>query len=479
MIPPQAIELEEAILGILLLEFREAYDVVVETFNIPDVFYRTENQIIFSAIQQLEKTGMSVDLITVMEYLSAKGELESIGGAYKLTRLSQDIVSSANLESYCKIVFERYLSRELIKSCNETAGLAYQNNDVFELLESVENDVLKLSSGFSGKAIKSIGQSADDLFIEIIEGIENPKKAQGVPSGFQDLDAVTNGWQSPDLIILAARPAVGKTAFALNIAINAALAGKKTGFFSLEMGNKQLTERVLSTLSEVPLNFIRRMDLRESQVLKLKIATDKMRTLPLFLDDAAGLDIYQLRAKARTLRAKHGLDMLIIDYLQLMSGTDKTSIREQEISKISRGLKMLAKSMGIPIIALSQLSRAVETRSGDKGKIPQLSDLRESGAIEQDADIVGFLYRPDYHGISNDENGESLKDVCFLNIAKHRSGSLAEIKFKTDYSTQRFLNDEYDFSTVQTPQNIDYNLNPFNAFAALQPKAIDDIEIPF
>ncbi len=443
-VPPQAREIEEAVLGAILLEKDKLSD-VMEILPKPECFYVGAHQRIYAAIQRLQDKKMEIDLLTVMEELRRTGELEEIGGAYALTKITQSVITSAHVITHARVVMQKYIQRELIRIGGEIVSDAFEDkSDVFELLDKAEQELFDIGNSY----LKKDSESIKDILVRTLDEIEEARKQKddltGVPSGFPTLDAITGGWQKTDLIILAARPAVGKTAFALNLAVNAALNPDKpmgVAVFSLEMGNTQLVKRLLSMVTEVKLEGISRGKMEDHEMIQLTERMDKLVNAPIFLDDQAGLNIFELRAKCRRLKVKHDIQMVIIDYLQLMNaGAEaKAGNREQEISKISRELKGLAKELNIPIIALSQLSRAVETRAGDKGKIPQLSDLRESGAIEQDADMVLFIYRPEYHGITNDENGESVKGETHINIAKHRNGRLDNVRLQAKLEIQKFV----------------------------------------
>lgn len=441
-IPPQARELEEAVLGAIMLEKDKLSD-VLEVLPSPECFYVDAHQRIFAAIKRLPERGQVVDLLTVTEELRKSDELELIGGAYFLTKLTMGVVTSAHVIAHARIVMEKYIQRELIKICSEMVASAYEDKtDVFDLMDKAESDLFEISNNFLRKNYSSM----QDIIVDTIEQISQARNEKddvtGVPSGFPSLDAITGGWQKSDLIILAARPAVGKTAFALNLAMNAAMDPHKprgVAIFSLEMGNTQIVKRMLSCVTQVRLENISRGRMEDYEFTQLTQRMEPLAKAPIFIDDQAGLNIFELRAKCRRLKTKNDIGMVIIDYLQLMQGSDKAGNREQEISKISRELKMLAKELDIPVLALSQLSRAVETRGGDKGKIPQLSDLRESGAIEQDADMVMFIYRPEYYGQTSDESGQAFDGETHINIAKHRNGRLDTVKLKAILEYQQFV----------------------------------------
>jgi replicative DNA helicase len=444
-IPPQSKELEEAVLGAVMLE-KSAFDVVVEILK-PECFYLETHQRIFKAMQSLAVKSMPIDLLTVVEELRFREDLEFVGGPYFLTKLTNSVVSSANIESHARILVQKFIQRELIRISGEIIGEAYEDSvDVFDMLDSAESKLFEITNNHLRKNFDSI----EDVIVTTIKRIDEMRNRQdditGVPTGFPSLDKLTYGWQNSDLIILAARPSVGKTAFALNLARSAALHPTKptaVGFFSLEMSSAQLVQRILSAESEIHLEKISRGKLEEHEMKQLyKKGIEKLSKAPIYIDDSAALNIFELRAKCRRLKNKFNVGIIIIDYLQLMSGSaDRNSNREQEISKISRDLKSLAKELQIPIIALSQLSREVEKRK-EGNKMPQLSDLRESGAIEQDADLVMFLYRPEYYEITANENGESNKGETHVKIAKHRNGSLDVIKLTAQLHIQKFIEDE-------------------------------------
>ena len=454
-VPPQAKELEEAVLGAIMLE-KSAFDTVVEILK-PECFYLEGHQRIYRTMQGLAQKSQPIDILTVVEELKVREELEIVGGPYFVTKLTNAVVSSANIETHSRIILQKFIQRELIRISGEIIGDAYEDStDVFDLLDDAESKLFEITNSHLRKNFDSI----DSVLVKTIQRIEDMRHKQeeitGVPSGFVSLDRITYGWQQTDLIILAARPSVGKTAFALNLARNAALSATKptcVAFFSLEMSSAQLVQRILSAESEIFMEKIARGRLEEHEMKQLyKKGIDRLAKAPIFIDDTPALNIFELRAKCRRLKNKHNVGIIIIDYLQLMSGAgDKNGSREQEISQISRALKGLAKELQVPIIALSQLSRAVESRKEGE-KIPQLSDLRESGAIEQDADMVMFLYRPEYYGITANEQGESNKGETHVKIAKHRNGSLETIKLRALLHIQKFTEyGEDDFGGISHP----------------------------
>ncbi len=446
-VPPQSKELEEAILGAIMLE-KSAFDTVVEILK-PECFYSDANQRIFRSMQALAQKSMPIDLLTVVEELKFREELDLVGGPYYVSKLTNAVVSSANIDAHSRIVLQKFIQRELIRISGEIIGDAYEDSiDVFDMLDDAESKLFEITNSHLRKNFDDI----NTVLVKTIQRIEDMRNRDeditGVTSGFPSLDKVTYGWQPTDLIILAARPAVGKTAFALNLARSAAMNPVKptaVAFFSLEMSSSQLVTRILSAESEIWLEKISRGKLEEHEMKQLyKKGIERLSNAPIFIDDTAALNIFELRAKCRRLKNKHNVGLIIIDYLQLMSGSsDRQSNREQEISKISRDLKGMAKELQVPIIALSQLSREVEKRK-DGNKMPQLSDLRESGAIEQDADMVMFLYRPEYYDITANEFGESNKGETHVRIAKHRNGSLETIKLKALLHIQKFVEEDGD-----------------------------------
>ncbi len=448
-VPPQAKDLEEAVLGAIMLE-KGAFDTIVEILK-PECFYVDAHQRIFGAMQGLANKSQPIDILTVAEELRFREELDMVGGAYYVTKLTNAVVSAAHIEAHSRIILQKFIQRELIRISGEIIGDAYEDStDVFDLLDVAESKLFEITNNNLRKNFESI----DSVLVNTIKRIEDLRHKNedvtGVPSGFPSLDRVTYGWQATDLIILAARPAVGKTAFALNLARNAVMhPGKQTGvaLFSLEMSAGQLVQRILSAESEIWLEKISRGKMEEHEMKQLYAkGVQRLAQAPLFIDDTPALNIFELRAKCRRLKNKHNIGLIIIDYLQLMSGTGdgRNTNREQEISNISRNLKALAKELSVPIIALSQLSRAVETRGAGKdgNKMPQLSDLRESGAIEQDADMVMFLYRPEYYDITTNELGENNRGETHVRIAKHRNGSLETIKLRALLHIQKFTEDD-------------------------------------
>jgi replicative DNA helicase len=398
----------------------------------------------------------------VCEDLRKNSELEMCGGSYYVTSLTRDVVSSANIEEHARIVMQKYIMRELIRMSGEVIGDAYEDStDVFDLLDKAETNLYEITDKHLRKNFSSINSILARTISEIEAQVNKKEDLTGVPSCFTDLDKITSGWQKTDLIILAARPAVGKTAFALNLVMNAAIKSDRnpnpTGvaFFSLEMSAGQLVKRMLSAVTEVPLGKITKGQLADHEIVQIHQRMSKLAQANIFIDDQAALNIFELRAKCRRLKQKYNIGMVIIDYLQLMQGSvDKGGNREQEISKISRDLKGLAKELEIPIMALSQLNRGVENRK-EGAKLPQLSDLRESGAIEQDADMVMFLYRPEYYGLDKNPEGQPVDGETWINIAKHRNGTTDVVKVRANLAYQKFEDMPVDNGFGILPANIE------------------------
>lgn len=425
-IPPQAPDMESAVLGAMMLE-KEAQEICFEILPFPECFYVDAHQKIFKAAKGLGLRGMPIDLLTLTDELRRLGELEIIGGAHYLMQLTFGVVTGAHIEAHCRIVMEKYMQRELIRISGETINQAYEDSsDVFELIENVQSDVNDLTLKNIKKDFIPISNVVKDVQSEMEVQRNQKHDFTGVPTGMESIDRLTRGWQKTDLIILAARPAVGKTAFILNLAYNAAVSPIKScpvGIFSLEMGRGQLIKRIISRVSNIELDKILnpKQMMAEEYNLAVKFGNE-VANCPIVIDDTAGLSIFELRSKARRMVKKNGVELIIVDYLQLMKAhAGFKGNREQEISMISREMKILAKELEIPIIALSQLNRGVESRQDNK---PKLSDLRESGAIEQDADIVCFLYRPTPGEIAQDA---SLANMAYVDFQKHRNGGLEKI----------------------------------------------------
>ena len=467
-IPPQAVELEEAVLGAMLID-KKGVDEVIDILQ-PDAFYKTANQLIFEAIYQLFQDSQPIDLLTVSSELRKKGKLESIGGEFYLVQLSQRVASSAHIEFHARIILQKFIQRSLIKISNEIIESAYkESTDVFDLLDEAESKLYDVTQG----NIKKSSQTAHSLVLEAkakIEEISKRDGLSGVSTGFEKLDKLTSGWQPSDLIIIAARPGMGKTALTLSMARNIAVTKQiPVAFFSLEMSSVQLITRLISAETGLSSEKLRTGKLADHEWQQLNVKVTDLEKAPLFIDDTPSLSIFDLRAKARRLSSQHGIKLIVVDYLQLMTAgiNSKSGNREQEISTISRNLKALAKELNIPVIALSQLSRAVETRGGTKR--PMLSDLRESGAIEQDADIVSFIYRPEYYNIDewdDDERSPSQGQAEFI-VAKHRNGGLDNIRLKFLGHLGKFE----DLDSFDSPFEFQSKMNPND-------NAIDPLSLP-
>jgi replicative DNA helicase len=464
-LPPQAIELEEAVLGAMLIE-ASAVNTVIEKLA-PESFYVPQHQKIYQAIFRLFSTSRPIDILTVSEELKNMGALEEVGGIHYISTLTNKIASSANAEHHAHIITQKFIQRELIRISSETIKGAYEDTtDVFDLLDNVEQDLFQITEKNINKGFESMDRLISQAIKEMKEKIDPESGLTGVPSGFNALDQVTSGWQKSDMIILAARPGMGKTAFVLSMARNAAVDFKQpVAVFSLEMSSLQLVTRLMAAETELEMGKLLKGKLQDYEWEQLHQKIKKLEDAPLFIDDTPAINVFELRAKCRRLKQQHNIQMVIIDYLQLMSGGSIDGSkgpggnREQEIGTISRALKRIAKELSIPVIALSQLNRSVETRGGDK--TPQLSDLRESGSIEQDADMVLFIYRPEYYGLTQDEDGNSMQGVAKVKIAKHRNGELKEVdlKFVAKFAKFENMDDSY-----------------FNKFAPMPPA--QEITIP-
>lgn len=471
-VPPQAVEIEQAVIGAIMLE-KDALTNIVEILK-PESFYKEAHSEIYNAILLLFNKAEPIDLLTVTSELRKGGKLEFVGGPYYLTQLTNQVNSAANIEYHARIIAEQSIKRELIKVSSEIQKMAYEDTtDVFDLLDKTESALFEVSE----KHIRKNYADMRSILREAMDEIEIRKShtdgLTGVPSGFSDLDRLTSGWQKSDLVIIAARPGMGKTAFVVSALRNAAVDFKRpVAIFSLEMSSVQLVNRLISAEAELEGEKIKKGNLADYEWEQLLHKTRELAEAPIFIDDTPALTILELRAKCRRLKAQHDVQLIVIDYLQLMSGDTSGGNREQEIASISRSLKGIAKELDVPVIALSQLSRAVETRGGDKR--PQLSDLRESGSIEQDADMVMFLYRPEYYHITEDENGMPTQGVGEVIIAKHRNGSL-------DTARLKFIGKYTKFSDLDSMSGGDYMTFPSKANGGFpdSPPPIDDGPAPF
>ncbi len=461
-LPPQAVDLEEAVLGALMLD-KNAVAEVIDLLH-EDCFYKDANQKIFHAIHTLFHQTQPVDILTVTQQLRKTGELEIAGGALYITQLTNRVASAANIEFHARIVLQKYIQRELIRISSDVIRDAYEEtSDVLELLDRAERNLFAIAESNIRRKYEDMHSLISKAIKEVEIAAKQESGVTGVPSGFTELDRVTSGWQKSDLIIVAARPGMGKTAFTLSLAKNAAVKfNRPVAFFSLEMSSIQLVNRLISSETEISSEKLRKGELADYEWQQLNMKVTPLTNAPIYIDDTPSLSVFELRAKCRRLAAEKKISMIIIDYLQLMSGggeNNKGGNREQEISHISRSLKSIAKELSIPIIALSQLSRAVESRAGSS-KRPQLSDLRESGAIEQDADMVMFIYRPEYYGLTETEDGTPAANVAEIIVAKNRAGALKTVNLKFIGHLTKFTDlNEFDFVDETSPSPMMPNPN--------------------
>ncbi|MBM3403627.1 MAG: replicative DNA helicase [Bacteroidetes bacterium] len=472
-VPPQAVELEEAVLGAMMLE-KDALTAVIEILQ-PEVFYKESHQAIFSAIKRLFGKSEPVDILTVTEELKRNGELEVAGGAYYITFLTNRIASGANIEYHSRILIQKFVQRELIRISSEVIRESFEDTtDVFDLLDKAESSLFGISESSLRRNYSLMQDLVKEAIAEIQRGKDDEHHLRGVGSGFTELDRVTHGWQKSDLIILASRPGMGKTAFALTMARNIAVQFRKpVAFFSLEMSSVQLVTRLIASETGISAEKLKRGKLENYEWEQLDVKIKPLIEAPLYIDDTPSLSIFELRAKSRRLKAQYNIEIIFIDYLQLMTASmEKGSNREQEISSISRSLKSLAKELNIPVIALSQLSREVEKRTGSKK--PILSDLRESGAIEQDSDQVLFIYRPEYYKLDVDEEGKSTSGVAEISIAKNRNGATQDIKLRFISRFAKFV--DYDPGFIEEPDtNVAVQTLPNGVKARTVMSKMDDI----
>jgi len=477
-LPPQAVDLEEAILGALMLEKGPLND-VIDILHRPDIFYKDAHKKIYEAIQELFSESESIDILTVTQRLRTKGELDNIGGPFYISQLTNRVASSAHTEAHARIIVQKYIMRELIRISGKVIHQAYdETTDVFNLLDEAESELFAVAEG----NIRKDYQNMTSLILKAKKEIESAMNREdginGIATGFAELDRITSGWQRSDMVVIAARPGMGKTAFVLSMARNVAVDYQHpVAIFSLEMSSVQLVNRLISGEAEIPAEDIRRGKFTKKEFEQFFQRTKKLQEAPLFIDDTPALSIFELRAKCRRLKQQHNIKLIIIDYLQLMSSGGKGGNREQEISNISRSIKEIAKELDVPIIALSQLSRSVENRGGDKR--PMLSDLRDSGAIEQDADIVTFIYRPEYYGLTEWPDGTPCNSQGEMIVAKHRNGSLKDIRLRFIGKYAKFTNldsfNQDDFVTGGSLQpNEDFSESAGGTYT-VQSKMNDDL----
>ncbi|MGB1041823.1 MAG: replicative DNA helicase [Tenacibaculum sp.] len=456
-LPPQALELEEAVLGAMMID-KKGIDEVIDILH-PEAFYDKRHQEVYEAIYALFQNSEPIDLLSVSNQLKKNGKLDIAGGDFYLIGLTQKVASSAHIEFHSRIILEKYIQRKLITISSEIIENAYNETvDVFDLLDDAEGKLFEVTQG----NLKKGAERADSLVqqsINKIQEISSKEGMSGLATGFTKLDALTSGWQPSDLIIIAARPGMGKTAFVISMAKNMAIDfNHAVAVFSLEMSSVQLITRMISSETGLTSEKLRKGNLEPHEWEQLNVKVKKLSDAPIFIDDTPALSIFDLRAKARRLVSQHNVRILIIDYLQLMTAGGAGGNREQEISTISRNLKALAKELSVPVIALSQLSRAVETRGGSKR--PLLSDLRESGAIEQDADIVSFIFRPEYYGMTewDDDDHSPCEGQGEFIVAKHRNGGLENIRLKFTGHLAKFSDLEEGFSSeFQSSMNTSFN----------------------
>ncbi len=450
-IPPQAPEVEEAVLGALMLE-KDAFTGVAAILK-TESFYKEEHQKIFMVIQHLVANEKPVDLLMVTQELKNRQELDEVGGPVYITQLTSRVASAAHIEFHARIIAQKYIQRELIRISSEIQVKSFDDSmELDDLIDYAEASLFKVTEGNISKESQPIKPLLREAIERIEENAKKPDGLSGIASGFTKLDKITSGWQNTDLMIVAARPAMGKTAFVLSMARNmAVLKQTPVAVFSLEMSSMQLVLRLIAAETELGSEKIKSGKLEDWEWELFNRRIKNLENAPLFIDDTPALSIFEFRAKCRRLKMQHDIGIVIVDYLQLMTaGNDVKGNREQEVSTISRNLKAIAKEINVPIIALSQLNRSVESRDG---KRPQLSDLRESGAIEQDADMVMFIHRPEYYGITQDADGNSLLGVAEIIIAKHRNGSVGDVQLAFKASLAKFTNLE-EVSSSMMPEDL-------------------------
>lgn len=454
-LPPQSVELERAVLGALMLE-KEAYGVVADMLA-PESFYEPAHNKIYHAIQNLSIRECPIDMLSVIEQLKRDGNLEDVGGVMYISELTNKVATTAHLKYHAQIIMQKAIARDLIALSSRIIENAYdESEDVEDLMQEAEGGIFEISQHSMKRDVVQIDPVIKEAFERMKKASQNKNNMSGIPSGFHALDKVTSGWQKSDLIIIAARPAMGKTAFVLSMAKNMAVQYKvPVALFSLEMSNVQLVNRLIMNVCEIEGDKIKNGKLSPKEWDQLETRITELMGAPIYVDDTPSLSIFELRSKARKLVREHKVQCIIIDYLQLMNASGMSfGSREQEISTISRSLKGLAKELDIPIIALSQLNRNVEGRVGIDGKRPQLSDLRESGAIEQDADMVCFIHRPEYYFKKGQENyDEKMVGMAEIIVAKHRNGETKAIVLRFDQNRARFLNANEGMAYMDDPND--------------------------
>ena len=485
-LPPQALELEASVIGALMIE-KDAFSSITDLLR-PESFYSDQHRHIFEAVQALSAKDAPIDVLSVAEQLKLAGKLELAGGVLYLSDLTRRVASAAHVRYHAQIIAQKATARDLITAACQIEEKGYdETQDVDELVEEATAKIFEISQRAQKRDVTHIYPVITEAFERMHKASENEGNISGIPSGFTELDKITSGWQKSDLVIIAARPAMGKTAFVLSMAKNIAVDFNiPVAIFSLEMSNVQLVNRLIMNVCEIEGNKIRNGRLTKAEWDKLEHSIGVLETAPIYVDDTPGLSVFELQSKARKLVKEHKIQMIIIDYLQLMNANGMSfGSREQEVSIISRNLKGLAKELDIPVIALSQLSRAVEKRDSSNsnvdGKKPLLSDLRESGAIEQDADMVCFIHRPEYYKLYDDGNGKDLRGLGQIIVAKHRNGATDEIwlRFIGKYTRFQNENDAFDDSLYAdvnyNTQRSKMNMLPSEADGA----TLDDDIAPF
>ena len=479
-VPPQALDLEEAVLGAMMID-NSAVNDAIDILRVPDAFYDPKHRSIFTSIHDLFRTSQPIDLLTVTEQLRKNGDLETAGGAYYLSSLTNKVASAAHVEYHSRIIIEKFIQREIIRMSNEILKDAFdETKDVFSVLSKAEEELFAIAQSNMKKSYDTMGTAMNSAIEEIEKARKNTDGISGIPTGFRDLDRLTSGWQKSDMIVIAARPAMGKTAFVLSMARNTAVDyNMGVAIFSLEMSSVQLVKRLISSEARIDAEKLRKGNIADHELQQIHSRIRKLSTAPIYIDDTPGISIFELRAKCRRMKQKHDIQVVVIDYLQLMTaGTGKNGgNREQEISQISRSIKEIAKELNVPVIALSQLSRSVEQRGGDKR--PVLSDLRESGAIEQDADIVSFIYRAESYGLLEDERGptQGMGDII---IAKHRNGATDSVRLQFIGRFARFENvtafegDDENFTPTPLNPNADFEEAETNVIT--RSSKMDDVD---
>ena len=450
---PQNLEMETAVLGALMNE-QDAFGQVAEILR-PESFYEHKNQLVYEAIRDLAAQQKPVDVITVVEQLDQKGHLEEVGGMQYVAALSDAVISSAHVEYHARIIQQKFLARQLITYASRIQQHAFDpGTDVDDLMQEAEGKLFELSQSNMKKDYTQINPVIKEAYDMLQRAAARTDGLSGLSSGFDRLDKMTSGWQNSDLIIIAARPAMGKTAFVISMIRKMAVDMKTPcAMFSLEMANVQLVNRLIVNVCEITGEKIKSGQLAPYEWSQLDTRITQLYDAPIYVDDTPSLSVFELRTKARRLVREHGVKIIMIDYLQLMNASGMSyGSRQEEVSTISRSLKQLAKELNIPIIALSQLNRGVESREGPEGKRPQLSDLRESGAIEQDADMVCFIHRPEYYKIYQDEKGRDLRGKAEIIIAKHRNGAVGDVRLRFVGQFARFQNLE-DESLAPLPDD--------------------------